>query len=408
MQKKSRNKALREKKMDKNFNLKYSRLPKELKFLLEISMIEKNTQFKNFILEKDFDWELFVNLAMHHRLYPLIYSKLKIVDQELFPLDILLKLQQEYRKNTFQMLYLSSEMEQLSKLFSENEIRLIVLKGPVLADDLYGDVSLRTCGDLDVLIPITEIYKADRLLLESGYLKEDNFQTELSDWKWRHHHITYYHPQKRVKLEIHWRLNPGPGKEPNFNELWERKRKSRITIHPVYYLGKEDLFFYLVTHGARHGWFRLRWLVDIAQMEKQDLNWCKIYKLLKSLDYLDVGGQAIILTSKLLKINIIEPMKPLLNRKRSYKLAEQSVFFFEKMVNLHTDTVKDDVGRYYKHYLFSLKSKRQKLLSIISFLYPSPTDLETLSLPKSFYFLYFPLRPLLWAWRRTKRGHVLS
>ena len=45
-------------------------------------------------------------------------------------------------------------MEQVSKLFNENKINLLILKGPVLAVDLYGDISLRTSSDLDILIPI--------------------------------------------------------------------------------------------------------------------------------------------------------------------------------------------------------------------------------------------------------------
>ena len=70
-------------------------------------------------------------------------------------------------------------------------------------------------------------------------------------------------------LEIHWRLDARPSKEPTFNELWERKRVSPITSYPVYFLGEEDLFLYLVSHGARHGWFRLRWLLDIDQMVRK-------------------------------------------------------------------------------------------------------------------------------------------
>ena len=42
-------------------------------------------------------------------------------------------IKQKCKKNTFQMLHLSGEMEQISKLFNENEIRTLVLKGPVLA-----------------------------------------------------------------------------------------------------------------------------------------------------------------------------------------------------------------------------------------------------------------------------------
>ena len=36
--------------------------------------------------------------------------------------------------------------------------------------------------------------------------------------------------------------------------------------HQIYhYLGNEDLLSYLADHGARHGWFRPRWLMDIAR-----------------------------------------------------------------------------------------------------------------------------------------------
>ena len=49
------------------------------------------------------------------------------------------------------MLHLTREMEMICKSFNENQIKSLVLKGPVLAADLYGDLSLRTSADLDIL-----------------------------------------------------------------------------------------------------------------------------------------------------------------------------------------------------------------------------------------------------------------
>ena len=48
-------------------------------------------------------------------------------------------------------------MEQINKLCNENKIPLLFLKGPVLAKELYGDISLRTSSDLDILIPIHKL-----------------------------------------------------------------------------------------------------------------------------------------------------------------------------------------------------------------------------------------------------------
>ena len=57
------------------------------------------------------------------------------------------------------MLHLTREMEIICKSFNDNQIKSIVLKGPVLAADLYGDLSLRTSSDLDILFPLLILIK---------------------------------------------------------------------------------------------------------------------------------------------------------------------------------------------------------------------------------------------------------
>ncbi|MFP3123390.1 nucleotidyltransferase family protein [Ectobacillus funiculus] len=394
--------------MHNGHHLNLNHVPKELKLQLEIMNRETVEELKAFdeACFANIDWNKFLELAMHHRVYSFIYPKMKEIDEKLIPAYVIQTLQHYFKINTFQMLHLSAEMEQVSKLFTENEIRTLFLKGPVLAADLYGDISLRTSSDLDVLIPLNDLDRAEKLLLKLGYVKDDYILTILNDWKWRHHHVTYSHPQKNIKLEIHWRLHPGPAKEPQFNELWDRKRTSSLTSYPVYLLGREDLFLFLVSHGARHGWSRLRWLVDIHQIVKQGLDWGELNKLLKRYQCRHVAGQALILSLELLKTPFIGEMKASILINSSGRLAQEAIFYLEKMVNLHTDPVPEDVSRYHKRHLFSLMSTQQKLLFIMSFLYPYPEDAEVLPLPKHLHFLYFLLRPVLWAWRKTRKSVV--
>ncbi|WP_209122932.1 nucleotidyltransferase family protein [Alkalihalobacillus sp. BA299] len=395
--------------MDNNCILNLNQIPKELFLFLELIKEHGGsaTSTKNEKLFKDINWDLFLELSMHHRAYPMLHSKLKKTNETVVPEYVLQEINHQFRRNTFKMLNLSAEMEQVNQIFSKRGIRLLFLKGPVLAQSLYGDISLRTSSDLDFLIPIENLEEAEQLLVELGYEKDDYIETVLSDWRWRHHHVTYFHPQKGIKMEIHWRLHPGPRKEQSFNELWERKQLSSLTSTPVYILGNEDLFLFLVSHGARHGWSRLRWLMDIHQLLQQDFNWKKLHKLLKKYDVTHVGGQAIILSSQLFNTKIPKEFQSLLVEKRPRKLAQDAIFYLERMVNLHTDPVPEDVSNYHKRHLFSLMSIRQKILFILSFLYPYPEDAETLPLPKPLHFLYFPLRPLLWAWRKTRK-HALS
>jgi hypothetical protein len=384
--------------MDKNIGLDLVDVPRELK--VQLGLLSKNAKEECF---DGLNWDLFIDLAMHHRTFPVLYPKLKQLQKGMIPEYVMLTLEMQYKQNTFRMLQLCAEMEQVSALFSKNEINLLVLKGPVLASDLYGDLSRRTCGDLDVLIPISELQRVEDLLIQEGYRKDDYIHTVLGDWKWRHHHVTFFHQTKPIKLEIHWRLNPGPGNEPAFEDLWARKRVSSLTKTPVYYLGREDLFTFLVSHGARHGWSRLRWLMDISQMVEQEMDWSQILSIFEKYSSRDVAGQALILASELLGSELPMVSEQLVISQKAKNLAQDAIFYFEKMVNLHTDPIPDEVAVFHKEHLFALMSKKQKALFILSFLYPYPEDAETLPLPKQLHFLYFPLRPCLVVWRRTRK-----
>ncbi len=377
-------------------------IPKELNMIFELVKEEDDKRLHDYVREKAhrINWQLFLELTIHHRVYPVLAAKLQKMDETIIPAQIKQYIIQLYRENTFRMLHLSSEMENVNRLLNQNQVRLLFLKGPFLGTELYGDLSLRTSGDLDLLIPIEDLMKVDKLLVDQGYQKDDYIQTVLNDWKWRHHHFTYFHPQRNVKLEVHWRLNPGPGKEPSFDALWERKKKSDQTGFPV--LGNEDLFLFLVSHGARHGWSRLRWLLDIDRLVKMKMDWKFLNRLLKKHHFLDIGGQAIILSSRLLGTCIPKYFHMPLKRKRPSKLAQEAIFYIERMVNLHADPIPEEVAKYHKRHLFSLMSVQQKILFMISCLHPYPTDMETLPLPKSFHLLYFPLRPFLLIWRRAK------
>src|SRR5690606_21096883 len=114
------------------------------------------------------NWESFVELTRHHRVYPYLYSRIKGITENRIPSSVIRVLHAEYRRNTFQMLHLSGEMEMIEKVLSENRVRALYLKGPVLAQDLYGDLSLRTSCDLDLLIPISQLYIAEALLVTLG------------------------------------------------------------------------------------------------------------------------------------------------------------------------------------------------------------------------------------------------
>jgi hypothetical protein len=383
--------------------LNVNQLSKEIRLQLELLKTKNQVDILNLNREwfVHIDWNLFIELALHHRTYTLIYLKIKELQPDKVPEYVIKILYRYYVNNTFEMLSLSAEVESISKFLSKKDIRTIFLKGPVLAKDLYGEISLRTSCDIDVLVSLKDLTRAEDYLVELGYVKNDYFTTVLSDWKWRHHHVTYFHSEKNIKLELHWRLNPGPGIEPGFEDLWERKRKSSLTNFPVYLLGIEDLFLFLTTHGARHGWSRLRWLLDIQQMAKQSLNWRPIIALLKKYKCQHIGSQALVLVYELLGSFPPDSCTALLQNHRGRKLAQEAMFYLKDMINLHSHPLPKHINDYHKKHLYSLKSIKEKFLFLLSLLHPYPDDVMLLPLPKYLEFLYIPLRPFIWAWRKT-------
>ncbi|MNR09119.1 hypothetical protein D3C85_1253090 [compost metagenome] len=167
-------------------------------------------------------------------------------------------------------------------------------------------------------------------------------------------------------------------------------------------LGYDDLFLFLASHGARHGWSRLRWLVDIDRIVRLGHDWGKVSHLMKKYRMSQVGGQALLLSSQLLSTPLGKELYPITSGKRPRALAQEALFYLKQMINLHDEPLPDEIADYHKRHLFSLMSFPLKLLYIVSFLYPYPMDVEILPLPRNLHFLYFPLRPVLWAWRKTR------
>ncbi|MEM4997246.1 nucleotidyltransferase family protein [Priestia sp. SB1] len=396
--------------MNKKFKPDLKPLSHELNFLLELLKEKKGLTINQNEHDhlKDIDWRIFLQLVEHHRCYPLIYKKLKGFDGRLIPPYVMQTLNREYKKNTIKMLQLSGEMEQVDKVFNQNNIPLLFLKGPALAYELFGDISLRMSKDLDILVLEKDIEKTEKILLNLGYEKEE-IPVVFNEIKLRRHHIAYYHPQKRVQIEMHWRLHHRSIEGANFEELWHRKRESLLTNHPLPFMGREDLLLYLISHGSRHGWFRLRWLKDIDQIViNDDINYEHFSLLTRRYKQERLVGQAFQLANLLLNTPINSHVKEFVETRQAKILAEKALPYIREMVQLHSNVQSrpSQLDKSFKRYLFSLKSKRKKIEYITIMFYPSVADERTLKLPKCINFLYFPLRPFLFILRKIRKTEL--
>lgn len=297
----------------------------------------------------EMDWVRFLRLTEHHRVVPTVYLQLKILNHPFIPAELLRNLQVQYHRNTLRMLHLQAEAGRLTRLLTAHGIRVLMLKGPALAQQLYGDVSLRTSKDIDLLIAPEDMDEAEHWMKEAGYASKSGEVRVLGSWKWKDHHASYLHPQKRVEMELHWRLHPDGGREPSFDELWNCRQIGKATgairqvpLGPahnravmtscIYTLGSEHQFLYLSAHGARHGWFRLRWLVDIDRLAIRAVDWEALLPMMRRHGGLPAGGQAWALAAALLGTPIPEPMRPVSATRQAHRLALSALAFMQASV----------------------------------------------------------------------------
>lgn len=378
------------------------KLPEELKLICAlIRTEEKNTMYDNLLEEvtsHNFQWESFIEFARHHRIYPVIYERLSNLGLTTIPEEVMISLKEMYRENTFRMMRLCAELNLINELFIMNGIRTIMLKGPVLSQELFGNVTSRTSKDLDIYIPMDKIDQAEKLLKEIGYeATYGNFRVGNS-WKWREHHLSYINKSKNIQIEIHWRLSPDTDKEPSFEELWERRNICYMSGKPYHLLCKEDLFMFLVWHGSRHGWFRLRWLLDIRKLLEKEIDWSFLKTLLSKYHCNHYAIQALILSSVLFDSRF--PSEVGLNSKSKDKHAPFILYVFKFIENTTTKSALE-VG--YRKHLFFLKTRKQKIIYVLSRVFPNSWDAAAIPLPRPLHFLYFVLRPFILLWRQVKK-----
>ena len=119
------------------------------------------------------------------------------------------ELTQFFRAHAIDTLYLTAELLRILRLLDAQGIRAVPLKGPALAQSLYGDLALREFCDLDLLVQETDLPKARHLRETQGYhltfpldpRDEAAYIRDEQDYQLRH-------PAKGILIELHWRFTP--------------------------------------------------------------------------------------------------------------------------------------------------------------------------------------------------------
>lgn len=225
------------------------------------------------------DWANLIQLAKKHKVGPLFYNQLSNLDLAAVPTS----LQDEFRQYSQTMagrnLFVTFELIRLLSRMAENGIDTLPYKGPVLAQTLYKTLSLRVFSDLDIVVQPQDIYAVESLLIAEGYRpyygKKSKTELAAHMKSAAEHTYDFYHDNKKVFIEIHWRFWPKTFSSVNPSHIWHRRQTATVAGKAVSTLSIEDYLIILCLHGSRHMWQRLSWLCDIATLlhHYPELDW---------------------------------------------------------------------------------------------------------------------------------------
>lgn len=218
----------------------------------------------------DNEWDNVFKLASEHSLLPLVIYSLK-KNNILCKLHNAAFLQQSFLNSVYSCEIKKAEIDKVCKIFEENQIKYIKLKGARIKD-YYPEDWMRTSSDIDILIERENINLATELLINTyGYSKYvDNY-----------HDVTLISPSKII-LELHFSINENiKSLDKVLSQVWEY---SYPLDNGTEYLQTNEYFmFHNIAHMAYHfmtGGCGIRACIDCFLLkEKMDYDKSKVMQL---------------------------------------------------------------------------------------------------------------------------------
>ena len=258
------------------------------------------------LLQADLDWTSLLRMALRHRILPLLYRSLHTACPDAVPQTIRTELHHHFHANAQRNLFLAGTLLQLLRLLEVHNICAIPYKGPVLAAAVYGNLTLRQFGDLDILVRKQDVPRVKALLLAQGYRWWD--QRPFTCFPRLRRVYEFVSADGQVLVELHWAITSSTFYFPLDPAcLWEHCDTVSMLGTPVRTMAPEHLLLILCVHGAKHHWERLAWICDVAALLRAypEMDWGQILKQAERL-----GSMRMLLLGLLLAHTLLEAPLP--------------------------------------------------------------------------------------------------
>ena len=354
------------------------------------------------------DWTEYLYLVDRHRTPALSWAALKRVQNIAIPELAAKELRKRSDTCRMQSMLHLQLLAAVLKAFNQAGIPVMPLKGPLLSRLIYGDPGIRQSKDLDILVPPELLQRAQASLEELGWVCETDVSAltpRQLDFKLRHEqHFSFVHSIRDCQIELHWRFG---GDTPALTESRMKKSLSSKWGESFYQaLSPVDLTLFLCVHGTIHAWSRAKWLGDLARIYASGfVDWDAVLEKARSVDQ----ETPVLLCLRLLEQAYDLPATGSANRWETVPsvlidkaVGDLTAFTDPAQRGIVTMAVSQIRSFRCNRLLNPKRPWRERFAGIAV----CSDDFRVIRLPDWLFWLYVPLRPLLWA--RRKLMHFLE
>lgn len=340
------------------------------------------------LLGQPLAWPTIAQQASEHGVVPTMVRNLRQLAWPGVPGELRKELEAAERLNAVRNTLLGRGLQGILGRFAQAEVPAIPLKGVALAESLYGDITLRVCSDVDILVRRGSVGRALQLLEEIGFEPADRYAAYRGDVnRLLRSNMEYglLSPAAsfRYLVELHWDIAwRWRADSEMVDDLWAGARPGTVLGTHTWTLSPEWELLYLAVHAARHRWSALKWLVDIHEIcVRGGLDWTGLedrarrFGLERAL-YLSLGACRTLLGT---------PLPPKLEghapprRLRVLRAAPVTIGGWQEALSVV--------------WLFSGPMDKLRYLGRL-LLRPTLAEWSLVRLPSRLRFLYYGLRPL--------------
>ncbi|MEI7832421.1 MAG: nucleotidyltransferase family protein [bacterium] len=354
---------------------------------------------------KQLDWHKVRSLAQHHGVSPLVYKRLKEVALDLVPPAVMQEMAAFQKANELRVIQMTADLIRVVRALEAENIPVICLKGPVLAQVLYGDPAMRLFGDLDILVPPDCMHRVEEILKTIGVkpiineCHPDEVITEqelTNDWE-----RSYLFHNQRHLLEVHWKITDADFQHAfNIDEIFSSNQGVVLNGHTIKTLNTEDTALYLCYHGTHHCWMKYRYLDDFTSALR-NIDVSKWEQLLSSSASRGLRLPLLVTLGLCQYLLGLELPQEVSKNIRYNWLAHYTTRIALSYLGRYTTTGPDLLEKQIVNILTSSKPFLNNTLPLLDGMFvPTDQDFEWVSLPAGLRWLYPLLRPI----RRIAKG----